>query len=378
MWDEYGFSDVDWGAYDYGGGGQEYVPLGASWDPQFEQALGDPSWYEGGVGSYGDPYASYYNDSYYSPQPSQSTWITNESLAGSMPAPGTGSYSINGGAPQSIYAPGGGSVQSSSGGYSTFQPGAGLNPTNVGTQVNSAGQYMSRPQSYSSPQPVARSGGGAGYQQASGRTQMPQINLGGPGGPVWDRLQAVMADPTKMTTDPAFSFLYNQGLQALNRSLAAQRLTHSGKALTDTLNYGQGAAANYFNQLIPQLRGVAGDEYQRWAGPAQMNLQAYGLGQRDTANQMQATQLNNRLLADERGEQMLSDLLPMLAGGGSAQGGMLPSSGGGIGWGGMSQTYNPVGRTLQQDWQPPQLEGGVNTGPVQQYYQPEDLAELYL
>lgn len=373
------YNEFGWADYE----GSDYVPLGPSWDPQFEPALGDPSWYDGGVGDYGDSYytpSAWSNpgwDSYSQPSPAADYYITNESIARSVPAPGTGSYSIGGGAPQSIYAPGGG-------GYTPAVSWGQVSPSNVYGAGGAPQWGQMAPVNYT-PQPSrAPSSGGGGQQQQpqkySGKTQMPQINLGGPGGPVWDRLQAVMADPTKMTTDPAFSFLYNQGLQALNRSLAAQRLTHSGKALTDTLNYGQGAAANYFNQLIPQLRGVAGDEYQRWAGPAQMNLQAYGLGQRDTANQIQATAMNNRLLADERGEQMLSDLLPMLAGGGggNTQGGMLPSSGGGIGWGGMSQMYNPVGRTLQQDWQPPQLEGEVNAGPVQQYYQPEDLAELYL
>lgn len=376
MWDDYGFSDVDWGAYDYGGGANEYIPLGdpydSTWDPYISSNGLDyvpPTYNSAGYPTDG---SSIYSPSMYNPSPLAGRQTTDY-------APGTGQYSI-GGQVYDISAPGGGG----SGVPNYYQPGSG------GGIVQNGGFYPAyAPTAYTPgagntpanyrPQQQAPQMQPSGQrpQQASGKTQMPQLNLGGPGGPVWDRLQSVMADPTKMTQDPAFTFLYNQGLQALNRSLAAQRLTHSGKALTDTLNYGQGAAANYFNQLIPQLRGVAGDEYQRWAGPAQMNLQAYGLGQRDTANQMQATGMNNRLLADERGEQMLSDILPLLQGG--SQGGMMPSGGGGIGWGGASQSYNPASRTLQQDWQPSQWEEpSINTGPVEQYYQPQDIAELYL
>lgn len=61
-------------------------------------------------------------------------------------------------------------------------------------------------------------------------------------------------DPSGITSDPGYQFQYDQGLQGLQRQLAAGGGTQSGAALKAAQQYGQNYANNAFN-----------DYYNRWA-----------------------------------------------------------------------------------------------------------------
>lgn len=61
-------------------------------------------------------------------------------------------------------------------------------------------------------------------------------------------------DPSGITSDPGYQFQYDQGLQGLQRQLAAGGGTQSGAALKAATQYGQNYANNAFN-----------DYYNRWA-----------------------------------------------------------------------------------------------------------------
>lgn len=104
------------------------------------------------------------------------------------------------------------------------------------------------------PAPMSRMGGGG------------SINLGDnvsvPQGPLWQRYQAVQANPEMITADPAFQFLQQQGEQALGRSAGARRKRFAGQTMLDFQKQGQGQAANYLRTLLPELRAGAGQEYE--------------------------------------------------------------------------------------------------------------------
>lgn len=316
---------------------------------------------------YYDPYSAY--DQYaaweYDPYSTASAasydtgYETSQSpLAGLSPydfAPGSGMYSIGDNVygitatPSSYTSPG--TQYSSLGGGGVYASGL----------QQLAQQYMPQ-QAYMPQQSYMPQQAPQAAPPAAPRPHQPPVVLGEPGGPVWKRLQDVMANPEKITGDPAYQFLYNQGLQALNRSLAAQRLTHSGKALTDTLNYGQGAAANYFNQLTNQLRGVAQDELSRWYLPAQLALKGYGLGQADVGLAQRASAMDYSRAQEASGAAAMQNLLGMLS---------SPSTAG-IGYGPISSGYTP---RLWQSFEP-SLPASVGMSPVDSFYDPWTLAML--
>lgn len=74
-----------------------------------------------------------------------------------------------------------------------------------------------------------------------------------------NQLSALMANPGSFTSSPAYKFAYDQGLEAVNRSLAAKHLLGSGNRLTALTQYGQGMASQQYNtqaQLLAKLAGV--------------------------------------------------------------------------------------------------------------------------
>lgn len=71
-------------------------------------------------------------------------------------------------------------------------------------------------------------------------------------------------NPGDLSSDPGYQFRLNQGLDAQNRSLAAQGLSQSGGALKAAQEYGQGFAAQEY-----------GNAYDRWL---QQNSQLAGVG----------------------------------------------------------------------------------------------------
>lgn len=72
------------------------------------------------------------------------------------------------------------------------------------------------------------------------------------------QLSGLMSDPSSITKDPGYQFQYDQGLQAVNRSMAAQGFLGSGNMGTALTKYGQDYATNYLGQKEQFLSGLAG------------------------------------------------------------------------------------------------------------------------
>lgn len=172
------------------------------------------------------------------------------------------------------------------------------------------------------------SGGGGSYTPQP----MQRISLGAPERTLYDRYKSMLTNPEQLESDPAYKFLFKQGEDALRRTLAAKRLTYSGKALNDTMAYGAGQAAAGFKSLMPEYRAGAQEELRRFMGPASL-LPGY-------------TSLNNAASQSEGSAAAMRELMPLYAqgGGGGGEGGYdpgmltIPS---GIGYGGVDSGYTP-------------------------------------
>src|SRR3990167_4903750 len=297
----------------------------------------------GGFDQYGAPsYTSPASDPYSMPTSDPaSPWYTPPYNPASGIDPrsfpsGSGMYQVGAGQDwQGIYAPpspvdytnyrgdlpqgGSNRLPGYTGGASTVSPGGWQGPS-------PAGAWQSTP-----PRPASSpSGSGSSYTPQP----MQRIALGAPERTLYDRYSKQLLDPSSMSGDPAYQFLYNQGEQALKRTLAAKRLTYSGKALNDTQSMGQGVAFNYMNQMLPQYQAGAREELARYMGPAGL-LPSYA-------------GVNNRATEAERSAAASRELLPyyqrMLD---QSMGGGGP--GAGIGYGGVSSGYTPQPR-LEQQW----------------------------
>lgn len=74
-----------------------------------------------------------------------------------------------------------------------------------------------------------------------------------------NQLNALMQNPGSFSSSPAYKFAFDQGLEAVNRNLAAKGLTNSGTRLAELTKFGQGMAGQqYFQQanLLSKLAGV--------------------------------------------------------------------------------------------------------------------------
>ena len=114
-----------------------------------------------------------------------------------------------------------------------------------------------------------------GYNRGPSSRYLPSggsINLGSnvhvPLGQVGQRYNALLSDPSSIQADPYYNFLQQQGEQALGRSAGARRMRFAGKTMLDFQNQGQGLAAGYLQQLLPQLRAGAQDETARLTNEA--------------------------------------------------------------------------------------------------------------
>lgn len=188
------------------------------------------------------------------------------------------------------------------------------------------------PQGYNMSQ--QRLGGGAPGGQVSMARQTPQqIAMGKPEDELYKRYKSLLMNPD-FSGDPTYQFLYNQGLQALNRNLAAQRKTLSGQSMNDTMAYGAGMASKYMQDLLPQYRGGASEELQRFLGPAGLLPRYAGV------NNAAIGQANNMVQsADAMNSGGMSWGMP---GGelGLDRSGFTAGSNG-VGWGGIRTTNNP-------------------------------------
>lgn len=72
------------------------------------------------------------------------------------------------------------------------------------------------------------------------------------------QLQALMANPGSVTSLPGYQFQYGQGLEALNRSLAAGGYAGSGNQMIAAQKYGQDYGQNFYQQQLQNLMGLSG------------------------------------------------------------------------------------------------------------------------
>lgn len=82
-------------------------------------------------------------------------------------------------------------------------------------------------------------------------------------------------DPSGITQEPGYQFQYDQGLQGLQRQLAAGGGTQSGAALKAAQQYGQGYANNAFNDFYNRWAAKTGAQNQLLAGKG--NVQSNSL-----------------------------------------------------------------------------------------------------
>ena len=299
--DEFGYD----GGFDYGGG---YDPNTTTWDP---------------ASAYYSPPSGWTSDNYISPA--------------DMPY-GGGVYSTGGEDWKSIYAPpeypSYSSPPTSSPSYSpapSYQPQPAYQPGGM----QGLPSYNMGPSQGGGMQP---SGGGSrgGSYQGGGATGGA---VGKPEDDLYKRYKSLLMNPD-FSSDPTYKFLYNQGLQSLNRNLAAKRLTLSGKSMNDTMDYGAGMTAKYMQDLLPQYRGGAQEELSRFMGPAGLSLQASRLQQSSGGG------------SSTGGYPMGG----MPLGGNWDASGFSSPTGSGLGWGGVSQ--QPQGA------QQPAASGGFAPRPL--------------
>lgn len=138
----------------------------------------------------------------------------------------------------------------------------------------------------------------------------PPPNLGSPERTLYDRYSGLLRDPSSMGQDPAYAFLFNQGMQALNRTAAANRMRFAGKTMNDATKFGQGLAYDYMNKMLPQYKAGADEELSRWMGPSQIANQTYGLDQGNIRLAQTGTALNNTERGNIESSQAAMDLIP--------------------------------------------------------------------
>lgn len=102
----------------------------------------------------------------------------------------------------------------------------------------------------------ARMGGGGNIINLGDNVNVPAGNL-------WNRYEAVQANPAMIEADPAYRYMLEQGEEALRRSAGARRQRFSGGTMLDFQKHAQGQAANYLQRLLPELRTGATQEYER-------------------------------------------------------------------------------------------------------------------
>ena len=81
-----------------------------------------------------------------------------------------------------------------------------------------------------------------------------------------NKLATLLENPGAMTSNPAYQFAFDQGMEAINRSAAAKGQLGSGNRLMELTKYGQGVASQQFNSLADLYSTLAGAKNQNAAG----------------------------------------------------------------------------------------------------------------
>lgn len=338
--------EFDYGSFDWGG-----MPSYSSPEPTFAGRL-DFGSAANSYNPYNIPSQSSLDAGYNASDPASAYWQPEYNPASSinpysLPS-GGGVYSVGQGDWSGIYAPAQPSTPTSYASASQYDTMRGATPaytTNYGVGGYSGESLFgggSAPAQYnpSNWQPPKSS---SSYSQPS----YQRIALGQPERTLYDRYSQLLRNPEGMSQDPAYQFLFNQGSQALNRSLASKGLMQSGKSLTDNTQFGQGLAFDYMTKMLPQYQAGAREELARFMGPAGL-LPGYANTNNQTSNMEGQNRASEALMPYY--QRMLEQ---SMGGGGSVQ------PGGGASFGGVSGSYNPTSYSprLEQAWgQQPQRQ----------------------
>ena len=71
-----------------------------------------------------------------------------------------------------------------------------------------------------------------------------------------NKLNTLLQNPSSVASTPGYQFAYNQGLEAVNRTAAANGQLGSGNRLYDLTKFGQGLASQTYNSTISQLSNL--------------------------------------------------------------------------------------------------------------------------
>lgn len=72
------------------------------------------------------------------------------------------------------------------------------------------------------------------------------------------KINALLQDPTSITSDPSYGFQFDEGLKALNSGAAARGMSQSGAADKARIRYGQDYGASKLDQTFNRYASVAG------------------------------------------------------------------------------------------------------------------------
>lgn len=97
-------------------------------------------------------------------------------------------------------------------------------------------------------------------------------------------LLSLLADPSRITQTPGYQFSYDQGLQALMAKQAATGNRFSGRALKESMAFGQGLASQIYNQELNRYAQLAGAT-QPISGGIETGQALSQLGQQGAFNQ---------------------------------------------------------------------------------------------
>lgn len=197
----------------------------------------------------------------------------------------------------------------------------------------------------------AQPAGGRGPAGGGGYTQPPmqRVVLGNPERTLYDRYSQLLQNPEGMASDPAYKFLFNQGMQAFNRTAGAKGMRYSGNTMLGAQDYGQGLAYKYMNQMLPQYKGGAQEELNRFLGPAGL-LPRYA-------------ETNNAATSAEGSNAAAQQLIPYYQ--------QMLSGGGGSGWGSPSTSpgaFNTAGAGYGGSSYPSRLASGYGAPPSSPAY----------
>ena len=123
-------------------------------------------------------------------------------------------------------------------------------------------------------------------------------------------------NPTDLTNEPGYQLNLNQGLDAINKQLAASGLVGSGRAIKAAQDYSQGLAERTYN-----------DAFNRWAAQNQQlsGLSGQGLSSvnslLDVYDDQGNIRANDQLQKYNQRKKLTSDLMGNLGMGGSGGGG---------------------------------------------------------